>query len=81
VCVCVCEWYADNGFLIDSEECEEAYSDLLSLYEARKQQNAGAAHSLNYSSCDTNTLMYNHTHTHTQIQCCFSYRTNEHTAV
>lgn len=47
------EWHADNGSLIDSEECEEAYSDLLSLCEARKQQNAGAAHSLSYSSCDT----------------------------
>ena len=24
--------------LIDSEECEEAYSELLSLYDAKKQQ-------------------------------------------
>ncbi len=48
---CMCEWYADNGSLIDSEECEEAYGDLLSLCEATKQPNAGAAHSLNYSSC------------------------------
>lgn len=25
-------------FVIDSEECEEAYSELLSLYDAKKQQ-------------------------------------------
>ncbi|KAI4904236.1 hypothetical protein NFI96_031765 [Prochilodus magdalenae] len=34
---------SNSDFLTDSEECEEAYSDLLSLYEARKQQSAALA--------------------------------------
>lgn len=44
----VCVWNADNGSVIDSEECEEAYGDLLSLYEAKQQHNSGAA-----TLCDT----------------------------
>lgn len=31
-------WEINVDFLIDSEECEEAYSDILSLCEAKKHQ-------------------------------------------
>ena len=69
--------------VIDSEECEEAYSELLSLYDAKKQQSiplqtdsAGV-----WIPCFNNTYNSGHASPHIRIQLVCMPHTHTHTQI